>query len=147
MAPGALTAPRAEAVAIVTGGSSELGGEVARTLARRGFAIVVVYLDDPPRADATVDAVFAAGSAAVAVRAHLTDELDVERLFDETIAAFGAVDVVVDTTAPPASVLRRQAARALGPDVPVVSVSGANADHDLADPRLYPERGRRRPSR
>ncbi len=138
-----MTAPRAEAVAIVTGGSSELGGEVARTLARRGFAIVVVYLDDPLRADATVDAVFAAGSAAVAVRADLTDELDVKRLFDETIAAFGAADVVVDTTAPPAS----QAARALGPDVPVVSVSGANADHELADPRLYPERGRRRPSR
>jgi len=147
MAPGALTAPRAEAVAIVTGGSSELGREVARTLARRGFAIVVVYLDDPARADATVDAVFAMSSAAVAVRADLTDELDVERLFDETTAAFGAVDVVVDTTAPAASVLRRQAARGLGSDVPVVSVSGANADNDLADPRLFPERWRRRPSR
>jgi len=134
-------------VAIVTGGSSELGREVARTLARRGFAIVVVYLDDPARADATVDAVFAMSSAAVAVRADLTDELDVERLFDETTAAFGAVDVVVDTTAPAASVLRRQAARGLGSDVPVVSVSGANADNDLADPRLFPERWRRRPSR
>jgi nucleoside-diphosphate-sugar epimerase len=142
-----MTAPRAEAVAIVTGGASELGAEVARTLARRGFAIVVVYLDDPPRADATVDAVFAAGSAAVAVRAALTDELDVERVFAETIAVFGAVDVVVDTTPPPAPVLRRQAARGLGPDVPVVSVSGANGDHDLADPRLFPGRRRRRPSR
>jgi len=146
MAPGALTAPRAEAVAIVTGGSSELGREVARTLARRGFAIVVVYLDDPARADATVDAVFAMSSAAVAVRADLTDELDVERLFDETTAAFGAVDVVVDTTSPPASVLRRQAEDRLG-HVPVVSVSGANADGDLADPRLVPERRRRSPSR
>jgi len=142
-----MTALRAEAVAIVTGGSSELGGEVARTLAGRGFAIVVVYLDDAPRADATVDAVFAAGSAAVAVRADLADALDVERVFDETIAAFGAVDVVVDTTAPPAFVLRRQAARGLGPDVPVVSVPGANLDRNLADPRLFPERRRRRPSR
>jgi 3-oxoacyl-[acyl-carrier protein] reductase len=141
-----MTAPRAQAVAIVTGGSSEFGGDVARTLAGRGFAIVVVYLDDQDRADATVDAVFAAGSAAVAVRADLADELDVRRLFDETIAVFGAVDVVVDTTSPPASVLRRQAEDRLG-HVPVVSVSGANADGDLADPRLVPERRRRSPSR
>ena len=142
-----MTAPRAEAVAIVTGGSSEFGGDVARTLAGRGFTIVVVYLDDQDRADATVDAVFAAGSAAVAVRADLADELDVRRLFDETIAVFGAVDVVVDTTSLSASVLRRQAEDGLGPDVPVVSVSGANADGDLADPRLVPERRRRSPSR
>ena len=141
-----MTAAGTDAVAIVTGGASEFGREVARRLAGRGYAIVVVYLDHQRRVEATVEQLLAADGTAVAVRADLADELDVRRLFDETIAVFGAVDVVVDTTSPPASVLRRQAEDRLG-HVPVVSVSGANADGDLADPRLVPERRRRSPSR
>jgi len=120
-----MTAPRAEAVAIVTGGSSEFGGDVARTLAGRGFTIVVVYLDDQDRADATVDAVFAAGSAAVAVRADLADDLDVQRLFAESIAAFGGVDVVVHTMAGRAVLLYEHAARHVRERGAIVSVSTA----------------------
>jgi 3-oxoacyl-[acyl-carrier protein] reductase len=66
-----------EAVAIVTGGSCAIGREVVRALASRGYAIVVVYLDDQSRADAAVEEVLAAGGTAVAVRADLTADLDV----------------------------------------------------------------------
>jgi len=104
-------APRTEAVAIVTGGSHGVGREVVRMLARRGFAIVVVYLDDQTRAEATVEEAFASDGTAVAVRAEVTDDLDVERLFEETIAAFGGVDVVVHTKARSAAVLERHLPR------------------------------------
>ena len=112
-------------MAVVTGGSHGIGREVVRLLACRGYAIVVVYLDDQGSAEATVDEVFAAGGAAVAVRADITDDLDVERLFDETIAAFGSVDVLVHTTTRSASVLYAHAVRRLRRGSAIVSVSGA----------------------
>jgi 3-oxoacyl-[acyl-carrier protein] reductase len=82
-------------VAVITGGSSGTGRAIACRLARRGYAVVVVYVRDQGAAEAAVDEILAADGTAVAVRADLTDELDVQRLYDETVAAFGGVDVVV----------------------------------------------------
>jgi NAD(P)-dependent dehydrogenase (short-subunit alcohol dehydrogenase family) len=124
-------ASRPDAVTIVTGGSFGIGREVVRLLARRGYAIVVVYLDDQSRAEATVDEVFAADGAAVAVRADVTDDLDLERVFDETIAAFGGVDAVVHTTTRSASGLHRHAARHVRDGSAIVSVSTAEELADL----------------
>jgi NAD(P)-dependent dehydrogenase (short-subunit alcohol dehydrogenase family) len=102
--------PSQVAVAIVTGGSSGVGREVARALAGWGWAIVVVYLDDQRTAEATVAEILAAGGQTVAVRADLADDLDVERLFAESRAVFGGVDVVVHATTDTASVLYQHAA-------------------------------------
>lgn len=82
-------------VAIVTGGSSGPGRLFARALARAGYCVVVVYLGDQSGAEATVDEIIAADGTAISLRADVTDELDVERLFTETLVAFGRVDVVV----------------------------------------------------
>ena len=101
----------AEVVAIVTGGSSGAGREVARGLASWGWAIVVVYLEHQRTAEATVAEILAADGKVVAVRADLADELDVQRLFAESIAAFAGVDVVVHTTTDSASLLYQYAAR------------------------------------
>ena len=103
--------PGPDAVAIVTGGCSAIGREVALRLAGRGCAIVVVYLEDQRSAEATVAQILAAEGTTVAVRADLGDELDVERLFHESIAAFGGVDVVIHTTPDSAALLDRHAAR------------------------------------
>jgi 3-oxoacyl-[acyl-carrier protein] reductase len=113
------------AVAIVTRASYGTGREVVRQLACRGYAIAVVYLDDQRRAEATVDEVLAADGTAVAVRADLADDLDVERLFTETIAAFGGIDVVVHTMHRP-FVLYQHAARHLRRGSAIFSVSGAD---------------------
>ena len=61
----------------------------------------------------------------MAVRADLADELDVERLFAETIAAFRSVDVVVHATTDGASLLHRHAARQINAGGALVSVSAA----------------------
>ena len=84
-------------VAIVTGGSRGVGRATVSTLAARGYAVVVNYLHDQPGAESLVEEVLASNGAAVAVRADVADELDVERLFGETISAFNAVDAVVHT--------------------------------------------------
>jgi 3-oxoacyl-[acyl-carrier protein] reductase len=110
-------------VAIVTGGGCAIGQEVARALASQGDAIIAVYLDHQSSADAAVEEVLAAGGTAVTVRADLADDLDVERLFTETIAMFDGVDLVVHTTAHDASVLYEQASRRLRPGSAIVSVS------------------------
>jgi 3-oxoacyl-[acyl-carrier protein] reductase len=93
----ALDGSPAGRVAIVTGGSRGVGRATTRRLAASGYAVVVNYLHDQPAAESTVEAVLAGNSDAVAVRADVADDLDVERLFAETIAAFGGIDVVVHT--------------------------------------------------
>ena len=112
-------------MAIVTGGSAGTGREVARGLAGWGWAIVVVYLEHQRGAEATVAEILAAEGTTVAVRADLADDLDVERLFAESIAAFGGVDVVVHTTTDSASLLYQHAARHVREGGAIVSVSAA----------------------
>ena len=85
----------------------------------------MVYLDDPAEAEATVEELRAASAATVAIRADIGDELDVERLFTETEAAFGGVDVVVHTTTGGALV-NQHAARRLRPGGAIVATSGAD---------------------
>jgi len=84
-------------VAIVTGGSRGVGQAVTRKLAGRGYSVVVNYAQNQGAADATVEEILAANGTALAVRGDVADELDVERLFEETTKAFGGVDVVVHT--------------------------------------------------
>jgi 3-oxoacyl-[acyl-carrier protein] reductase len=82
-------------VAIVTGGSRGVGQATIRRLAVRGYSVVVNYLHDQHAAESAVDAILADNGDAVAVRADIADDLDVTRLFTETIAAFGGIDAVV----------------------------------------------------
>ena len=121
-----MVVPTRVAVAIVTGGSSGTGREVARGLAGWGWAIVVVYLDHQRVAEATVGEILAAGGNIVAVRADLADDLDVQRLFAESSAAFARVDVVVHTTTDSALLLYQHAVRHVSPRGAIVVVSTAD---------------------
>jgi 3-oxoacyl-[acyl-carrier protein] reductase len=84
--------------AIVTGASRGIGKAVAKRLARDGFAVVVNYASNAKEADATVAEIQSAGSQAIAVKADVGNAPDVERLFEETVKAFGTVDVVVNNS-------------------------------------------------
>ena len=91
----ALNGSPAGHVAIVTGGSRGVGRATIHRLAACGCAVVVNYLHDQRAAESTVEAILANNGNAVAVRGDIADDLDVKRLFAETIAAFGGIDVVV----------------------------------------------------
>jgi 3-oxoacyl-[acyl-carrier protein] reductase len=91
----ALNGSPAGRVAVVTGGSRGVGQATICRLAASGYAVVVNYLHDQRAAESTVEAILADNGDAVAVRADIADDLDVKRLFAETIAAFGGIDVVV----------------------------------------------------
>ncbi len=91
----ALNGSPAGQVAIVTGGSRGVGRATIHRLAAGGYAVVVNYLHDQRAAESTVEAILANNGNAVAIRADISDDLDVKRLFAETTAAFGGIDVVV----------------------------------------------------
>jgi 3-oxoacyl-[acyl-carrier protein] reductase len=84
-------------VAIVTGGSRGIGATVAARLARDGFAVVVNYSGDPAPAEAVARAIEAAGGRALTARADVSDAGAVRALFDAAEAAFGGVDVLVNS--------------------------------------------------
>lgn len=115
------------AVAIVTGASFRTGRDVARGLASWAWPVVIVYLEHQWRTEATVAEIIAAGGTTVAVRADLADDLDVQRLYTESIAAFGGVDVVVHATTGNAAPLYQHAARHIRQGGAVVSTSAAES--------------------
>lgn len=84
--------------AIVTGASSGIGLAVAEALADAGAAVVVNYRSHAEAAKELVGRVTGRGGRAVAVKADVSQEEDVIRLFDEAVAAFGRIDLLVSNS-------------------------------------------------
>src|SRR6266436_3775581 len=81
--------------AIITGASGGIGRVVAKRLASDGFAVAVHYAGNPAKAETVVAEIKGAGGKAIAVQADVAKPADVERLFKQTLDAFGTIDVVV----------------------------------------------------
>jgi 3-oxoacyl-[acyl-carrier protein] reductase len=86
-------------VALVTGGSRNIGRAISRSLAAGGAAVMVnthTSLDD---ARETVRLIEQAGSNAAMFVADVTDVIAVARLVDETVKRFGRLDILVNNAA------------------------------------------------
>jgi len=82
-------------IAIVTGASRGIGRAVAKRLAQDGFAVVVNYLSNAGEAEQVVAEIKDIGGEALAIKADVADQTDVEQLFEQTVKKFGGIDVVV----------------------------------------------------
>ena len=71
--------------ALVTGASSGIGRGVAQALGAAGADVVVNYVTDPQAARDVVDEIKKGGSNAIAVRADVSREDQVQQMFKEMV--------------------------------------------------------------
>ncbi|MFQ5773710.1 MAG: SDR family oxidoreductase [Kiloniellaceae bacterium] len=81
---------------VVTGGGRGIGAATARLAARRGYAVCVNYVSNSQAAEALVAEVRAAGGRAIAHRADVSVEDEVERLFARVDEELGPVTALVN---------------------------------------------------
>jgi glucose 1-dehydrogenase len=89
-------APLAGQKALVTGANSGIGKAVAIALGRAGAEVAVNYVADEDAAAAVVAEIERAGSKALPIRADVSREAEVERMFDRVVTAFGTIDILVN---------------------------------------------------
>lgn len=87
-------------VVLIAGGAKNLGGLLARDLARHGAKAVAIHYNSSATqaaAEQTATALRALGAQAVTLQGNLTSATAVERLFAETEAAVGRPDIAINT--------------------------------------------------
>lgn len=82
-------------VAVVTGGGTGIGRAISLALARCGAAVVVNYRQSKADAERTVREITSRKGRAIAVRADVTVEREVEALIASTVNAFGRLDILI----------------------------------------------------
>ncbi|WP_312146074.1 MULTISPECIES: SDR family oxidoreductase [Stutzerimonas stutzeri subgroup] len=86
-------------VAIITGGDSGIGRSVAVLYAREGADVAILYLDQHQDADETRTVVEQYGRRCLTFTGDVADREVCRKVIDETLAAFGKLDIVVNNAA------------------------------------------------
>ncbi len=89
--------PRA---ALVTGAATRIGRTIAEALAEDGWAVAVHHLESGDAARNVVAGIEGAGGRAVALRADLTEEAEVETLVARAMEALGPLGCLVNNASP-----------------------------------------------
>ena len=85
--------------ALITGADSGIGRAVAVLFAREGADIVICHLDEDRDAEETRKAVEAEGRRAIILAGDVADPAFAKMAVDETVKAFGRLDVLVNNAA------------------------------------------------
>jgi NAD(P)-dependent dehydrogenase (short-subunit alcohol dehydrogenase family) len=86
-------------VAIITGGDSGIGRSVAVLYAREGADVAILYLDQHQDADETRTVVEQYGRRCLIFAGDVADRDVCRKVIDETLAAFGKLDILVNNAA------------------------------------------------
>jgi enoyl-[acyl-carrier protein] reductase III len=89
----------ANKVALVTGSGRGIGRAIALRLAAEGANVVVNFFRNREPAEETARLIRELGRACVVVKANIAEEDDLARLFAESVAAFGGLDILVNNAA------------------------------------------------
>jgi glucose 1-dehydrogenase len=81
--------------ALVTGGNSGIGRAVALALGQAGADVVVNYVTDPQAAAAVAEEIRKGGRRALAIRADVSREEEVDAMFAQAVAEWGTLHIVV----------------------------------------------------
>ncbi|MCK7413776.1 MULTISPECIES: SDR family oxidoreductase [Enterobacter] len=85
---------------LIAGGAKNLGGLIARDFARHGARAIAIHYNSAATqqdAEATVQAIRAAGAQAHAFQADLISAAAMEKLFSDVVAAVGRPDIAINT--------------------------------------------------
>jgi len=82
-------------VILITGGSRGIGAGTAKLAARKGYDVAISYVRDAEGAGKVAEEIRAAGRRAVAIRANVSVEDDVTKLFEQVDTQLGRLDVLV----------------------------------------------------
>ena len=82
--------------ALVTGANSGIGEACAIALGAAGAAVVINYVSRPEEAERVVDLVRGGGSEAMAIKADVSRENEVQAMFAEMIEHFGTIDILIN---------------------------------------------------
>jgi len=86
----------ARRVMLITGGGRGIGAATALLAAQRGHDLLLTYLSDTARAEATRAACEAAGARVVLAKGDAAKEADIVAAYDAAQRNFGRLDVVVN---------------------------------------------------
>src|SRR6476469_825311 len=82
--------------ALVTGANSGIGEACALALGAAGADVAVNYVSNRDEAENVVGAIRKHGVNALAVRADVSDEAEVDNMFADVIREFGTVDILIN---------------------------------------------------
>jgi 3-oxoacyl-[acyl-carrier protein] reductase len=83
-------------VVLITGASRGIGAAVAKKLAGEGAKVIINFAGNQAEADQTVKTIKEAGGDAIALKADVSNAVEVGVLFDAAIAHYGRVDVLIN---------------------------------------------------
>lgn len=82
--------------ALVTGANSGIGKAIAIALAAAGADVAVNYVDGEAAAQEVVRSIQASRGRAIAIRADVSSEAEVQAMFQHVIREFGTIDILVN---------------------------------------------------